>query len=101
MWVGIDARMSTASFKQLICAWMHPYPARLTREIAEKAPILAKERREKELIAKSYDKVRVGGLRYRPCALAFLCRLGAPYLLLETRTRGCRWWPNWTSSPRT
>jgi hypothetical protein len=33
-------------------------PHRLTREIAEKAPILAKERREKELIAKSYDKVR-------------------------------------------
>jgi len=33
------------------------FAQQLTREIGEKAPILAKERREKDLIAKSYDKV--------------------------------------------
>ena len=33
------------------------FAQQLTKEIGEKAPILAKERREKDLIAKSYDKV--------------------------------------------
>jgi hypothetical protein len=42
----------------LLCTLLTFTSSRLTREIAEKAPILAKERREKELIAKSYDKVR-------------------------------------------
>jgi nucleoprotein TPR len=33
------------------------FAQQLTKEIGEKAPILAKERRERDLIAKSYDKV--------------------------------------------